>query len=252
MISERAFSRSFTSFWQESLPLLTPRFMALFNEAYEKRLGIIGSSSAVPVPIAVGSRPDMVAEFAFHGARLIREENLVVEALKNDPVILSRVSKRAFEVIKKYEGRRPIITQPLTEREIEEGCQLARQYGYLYESFPSGRKIEFCPKFSGAGYINAAEGDLGVGDTLIEVKTTTRKVAGKDLRQLLIYLALDASAGRSRWSHVGIFNPRRATFHRAEISALMLRISGGRPQSDVFADLISFVESGALVVDSRF
>lgn len=252
MISERVFSKSFASFWQELLPLLTPRFMALFNEAYEKSLGNIEGRSAVPVPITAGSRADMVAEFAFHGARLLREENISIDDLMVNRVILYKASERAFEVINKYEGRRPNVTQPLNEREIAEGLQLVRQYDYLYRSFPMGSRVEFCPKFSGAGYLNAAEGDLGVSDTLIEVKTTTRKVAGKDLRQLLIYLALDASAGKSRWSHVGIFNPRRATFHRAEISALMLRLSGGRPQSDVFSDLISFVETGALVVDARF
>jgi hypothetical protein len=68
----------------------------------------------------------------------------------------------------------------------------------------------------------------------------------------MVYLALDANSGKRRWIHLGIFNPRRGTLHQAEIDTLVLRLSGGRPPSDVFADLIAFAESNEPAIERRF
>ncbi|MCM3347562.1 hypothetical protein, partial [Cytobacillus kochii] len=122
----------------------------------------------------------------------------------------------------------------------------------LYRACLPADDVEFSPRFEGCGFLNAAEGDLGINGTLVEIKTTTRNVSGKDLRQLITYLALDAGAGRQRWSHVAVFNPRRGTFHRAEIDALLLRLSGGKPRVDVLGDVVEFVQTTEFVNDRAF
>lgn len=251
MISERAFSKSFASFWKELMPLLTPRFVSLFNHAYEKVLMSESGHVLASVPMAQGIRPDMVAEFAFWGAQLVNERKLEPQVLVDDPEVLSEVSRKAFDVVQRYEGSRPVVFHPLSPTEIEEGLALVRNYAGLYGAFP-GAACTFCPQFQGSGFLNAAEGDLSIGDTLIEIKTTTRNVSSKDLRQLITYLALDSAAGTTRWSHIGVFNPRRGTLHRAEANALLLRMSGGKPRIDVLNELVSFVQATDLVVDRNF
>ncbi|KQW02807.1 hypothetical protein [Rhizobacter sp. Root1221] len=252
MISERAFAKSFASFWQELVPLLTPRFVGLFNEAYEQALVDEAGIPLQAVPIGPGTRTDIVAEFAFWGARLLHDRGMAAGGLLDDSAIVQEASRRAFEVVQKYEGVKPDVVRPLSASELREGQALARNYASLYRACDPNAHIDFGPRFQGCGFLNAAEGDLGIDGTLVEVKTTTRKVAGKDLRQLITYLALDAAAGHHRWTYVSIFNPRRGTCHRAEAYALLLRISGGKPRVDVLGELIEFVQATEFVNNQTF
>lgn len=253
MISERVFARSFDSFWRELLPLLTPRFVSLFNEAYEHR--IVDSAGVeidfFPVSGAV-EHPDLVAEFAFRLACLAHRRDIFFEQAEQIQALAEDAEKEALGLIGRYEGKLPEALNGLSEIERIEGRQLACRYQHLYRLFPVGSKVEFCPRFPGAGFLDSCEGDLGIASCLIEVKTTIRKPSGRDLRQLLIYLALSANAGRNHWREFGLFNPRRGTLHRAEVEPLVLRISGGRPAVDVFSDLISFLESNDMIIEKRF
>ena len=252
MISERAFAKSFASFWQELVPLLTPRFAGLFNEAYGKALIDEMGAPLQAVPIQPGIRADIVAEFAFWGARLLHDGGGFPGDLLDDSAIVREASRKAFEVVQQYEGVKPEVVQPLSPAELREGQALAKNYASLYRACDPIGHIDFCPRFQGCGFLNAAEGDLGIDGTLVEVKTTTRKVGSKDLRQLITYLALDTGAGRHRWTHISVFNPRRGTFHRAEANALLLRISGGKPRVDVLRELVEFVQATELVNDRTF
>jgi hypothetical protein len=253
MISERAFAKSFDSFWHELLPLLTPRFVALFNEAYENVLFDDQGNEleSLPVPDSI-LHPDVVAEFAFRLARIARIEKITLEKIQSEKALVERAELEALELIQKYEGGQPVDLIQLSEPELAEGMRLCGRYCGLYGAFPTDSVVEFCPAFPGAGFLNSSEGDIAIADCLIEVKTTTRKPAGKDIRQLIVYAALDANSGNKRWTHFGIFNPRRGTLHHVEIDPLVLRLSGGQPRSDVFAELISFAESNEPAIDRRF
>ena len=253
MISERSFARSFDSFWHELLPLLTPRFVSRFNEGYEMILCDHSGQELSVLPVAAGvERPDIVAELAFRLARIARNEEMTLDELQDEKTLVATAELEAFELIQRYEGSQPTVIVPLSESERSEGLRLCSRYVALYAAYPKDSQVEFCPSFPGAGFLNSSEGDFGIGNTLIEVKTTTRKPAGKDIRQLMVYVALEANAGKKRWSHIGIFNPRRGTLHRAEIDSLVLRLSGGKPQSDVFAELIAFTESNEPAVERKF
>lgn len=54
-----------------------------------------------------------------------------------------------------------------------------------------------------------------------------------------------------RWA-ICIFNPRRGALHLAEADSLILRLSGGKPKSDVYADLIAFAESNDPAIERKF
>jgi hypothetical protein len=253
MISERSFSRSFDAFWHELLPLLTPQFVALFNEGYEECLLNEAGEALSVLPVGVGvDRPDIVAEFAFRLARHANEQGISLNGVNEAAEAIATAEQEAFDLIDRYEGRKPAGIEPLSDAERTEGLILCSRYEGLYHSQPAGARIQFCPKLQGTGFLNSSEGDISIGKTLIEVKTTTRKASGKDIRQILVYAALDATAGQNRWSHFGIFNPRRATLHQANIESFILRLSGGKPPSDVFAELVSFAESDQPAIERRF
>jgi hypothetical protein len=253
VISERTFARSFDSFWQELLPLFTPRFVALFNEAYETVLSDDVGRELSALPVAFGlERLDIVAEFAFRLARIAHEAKIPLKNLQSEKTLCEKAEFQALELIRLYEGGQPADIVRLSEEEFSEGFRLCERYSAIYLAFPPNSPVQFCPTFPGAGFLNTSQGDLGIADSLIEVKTTTRKPAGKDIRQLIIYAALDGNAGNRRWTHVGLFNPRRGTLHHAEIDPLILRLSGGKPRSDVFAELISFAESNDPAIERKF
>jgi hypothetical protein len=137
-----------------------------------------------------------------------------VDRLQDEKALVATAGNEACELIQRYEGGQPAEVLPLSETERSEGLRLCARYDALYSVFPKGPALEFCPTFPGAGFLNSSEGDIGIGKSLIEVKTTTRKPAGMDIRQLMVYAALDANAGKKRWSDIGIFNPRRGTTTR--------------------------------------
>jgi hypothetical protein len=252
MISERAFAHSFDSFWKELLPFLNPSFVSIFNVAYEHRL-TSEDAELEPLPISEGiESPDLVAEFAFRLARAAHQNGVALKQEHLPASFISEAEKEALKLILQYENKISAGSKGLSTIEQNEGLQLARRYQPFYEFFPPGSSIEFCPQFPGAGFLDSCEGDLGISSCLVEVKTTTKRPSGKDLRQLLVYLALSSKSGRRHWKEIGIFNPRRGTLHRVEIEPFVLRISGGRPSSDVFEDLISFTESNEPVFDRRF
>jgi hypothetical protein len=253
MISERAFAHSFDSFWRELFPLLNPSFVAIFNEAYEHRLAdSMGAElELLPIHEEVNS-PDLVAEVAFRLVRLAHQHKLSFSQVDQIFALIEEAEAEALNLILRYEGKSPTSAIGLSREEREEGLRLALRYQHLFPLFPSDSPTHFCPRFPGAGFLDSCEGDLGISSCLIEIKTTVRKPSGKDLRQLLTYLALSSNTGASHWKQLGIFNPRRGTIHLADIDSFVLRISGGRPPVDVFAELISFVESNDIIIDKRF
>jgi hypothetical protein len=253
MISERSFAHSFESFWRDLFPLLTPHFVAVFNEGYRIPLLDKGGSALSILPISNGvERPDLVAEFSFRLAQLAYERSLDCKKLQRKTALISAAEERAFSLIQRYEGLMPSEPDPLSREERTEGLRICARYDAMYQRFDREGVVEFCPSVRGAGFLDSTEGDLSVGDTLVEVKTATRKVAGKDLRQVLVYLALDANAGSQRWSKVCFFNPRRGTLHLVDVDTLIFQISGGQAPSDVFAELVRFAESYPDPIEQRF
>jgi len=253
MISERAFARSFNSFWNELLPLLNRNFVSIFNAAYQHSLVDSGGATPeiIPIPVTL-EHPDIVAEFAFRLARLAYCDRIPLDQIELLEAIVSEAKVEALSLIQKYEGEKADNNLVISQDEQAEGIRLCKRYQLLYAAFSNDSQVEFCPKFRGAGFLDSCEGDLGISNCLVEVKTTVRKSSSKDLRQILVYLALDANAGNKRWKELGLFNPRRGTLHRINIDVLVLRLSGGRPPSDVFSDLISFAELNELIVDKQF
>lgn len=250
MISERTFALSFPSFWEELLPLLTPSFVHVINEGYKESLTDHLGNEMEPVPKNPKTRnAAVVAEFAFFLAKIAVEEKVSVEDVYKSSKLRKQAEQSTITVVAKYEGELP---DKLIRAELDEGIALARNYDLFFEQRCKGASIEFSPIIPGAGFLAECVADISVGTTLFEVKTVDRNIAGKDIRQLVVYLALQGITGLRRWETAGFFNPRKAIYHEFEVDDFIQRMSGGRSSSEVFKDLIDFVCTREIQIDAPF
>ena len=251
MISERQFARGFQQLWREVLPLLTPHFVTVFNEVYCQKLMEKNGTQAPVVASSDSTDSSMVAEFAFHLVRLANERSIPLTDVGHDQRLLSDAEKVALTLIRKYESRQAAIPRGLSLVERAESLLLVKNYS-IFLSDHSKSAIEFGPHIPGAGFVNSCRGDLSVSTALFEIKTMNRNIAGKDIRQLLVYLALQAASGTRRWSQAGFFNPRRALVYPFSIDRVIPLLAGGRLTSEVFDQMVEYFGTRDLQFDSAF
>jgi len=253
MITERQFVSSFPDFWQELLPLLTPSCVHLLSAGHEERLQ---DESGVEIN-AVAAREEtrdaaVVSEFAYHLAREAFQRALPVSDAFNDNTVRSVAQTSAFDLVNRYEGRNVLPDASLNAAELDEGMELAIRYESFARLYGGAERCAFQVPIKGCGFLHACSADLVIGDYIVEVKTVKRSLAGKDIRQLVVYLALSSVTHPYPWQHAGFFNPRRATFHRFRTHALIDLMSGGKSVVDVYTELLDFTCSSDVQLDSTF
>ncbi|MEJ1359408.1 MAG: hypothetical protein RPU72_14680 [Candidatus Sedimenticola sp. (ex Thyasira tokunagai)] len=249
MISEKNIAAEFKGFWNESLPLLTPSFVRVFNETSGDHLaGPPSDMKAIPIGKDI-EKHDLVAEFSFQLAKLAHENSLWIDELKLEQDNIQEAYKRSIKFLRKYESESCEIV--LNDSEVAESLDLAEQYDYFLDHL-GPNDIEFSPIIVGAGFLGKCKADLSVGDTLYEIKTVSRNISGRDIKQLIIYLALQYSTGSSKWKNAGFYNPRRALSYKIAIDHLIYKTSGGKAPSELFSDIIDFLCSRGIELDTAF
>lgn len=254
MISERQLSRGFQQFWQEVTPLLNPHFVSLFNEAYRQEIERPDGTKTPVVPAHELTDRSVVAEYSFQVAKIAHRQSIPLSEACAYGNLLSEAEQIALMLIRKYEGANLYRRSALTETERTEAALLIRNYDDFLSHLLECRDllIEFNPPICGSGFLSSCVADLSISETLFEVKTVDRNIAGKDIRQLLVYLALQSATGTRRWSHAGFFNPRRAIFYKFSIDDVIPLLSGGRLASEVFMEMIEYFGMRDLQLDSTF
>lgn len=250
MISERVMASQFQSLWAEALPLLTPSFVRVFNEAYEDDLSLYPQGIKLE-KISIGpkvEKHDLVSEFAFQLAKESAKKSIPATELESNAETVNFAFQEAISFLSHYE--QDVINNMLNSEEIAESYLLAYQYEQFLKKIDAS-KVEFSPRIAGAGFMNQCFADLAVDNTLYEVKTVSRNISGNDIRQLFIYLALQASEGSQTWTHAGFFNPRRALAYRFSIDHFVYRTSGGKSTTEVFQNIVSFF-SREIEFDTKF
>jgi len=160
--------------------------------------------------------------------------------------------KRALDVVTKYEKGDLSLTLPLLHEERDEGLLLAYNYSRFFDQRCKDLSIEFSPTIPGAGFLSECSGDISIESSLFEVKTVNRNLAGKDIRQLVIYLALQNATGERRWEKAGFFNPRRSNYHEFYVDEIIEQMAGGRSSSEIFQELIDFITRRDIQFDTNF
>lgn len=123
----------------------------------------------------------------------------------------------------------------------------ARTQVYRLNSFvqlvAQGRHIETKPAFSGCGIISSCQGDIYVGDELFEIKAGDRNLRSLDLRQLMVYSALNHAEKKRTIKRVGVFNPRVGMHFSTTIDELCAEVSG-KSATEALAEMVH-IFSGA-------
>lgn len=252
MISERSFAASFSSFWTELLPMLTPSFVSIVNNGYKKSL-----KDEYGMPInSVQKHPDIedasiVSEFAFYLAQISLNKKFNIEEVFSNEKLREQAEYSALRIIAQYEGTSKYQRKSLTKAELNEGMILALNYQNFLKDRGKGQRIDFNPTILGAGFLAKCTADLSIGDTLFEIKTVNRNLASKDIRQLIVYLALQSVTGDRRWLKAGFLNPRKAVYHEFFVDDIIYRMSG-RSAIEVFQDLITYICTRDVQIDTAF
>ncbi len=106
-----------------------------------------------------------------------------------------------------------------------------------------GGPVKFAPEFLGCGYMSRCAGDMLVGACLVEVKSGKRSFRSEDLRQLVVYTALNYAGRTHDIDRVALVNPREGAFFQISLSALIRRIASTGDKE--FFERFVFLVSGA-------
>ena len=250
MISERTLASGFSPLWQSAFPLLTPNFIQVFNREYVEHFRNSRGKRVRPVKRRSDvDAPDLVAELAFQAIKVAIRGGMGLSDVFEDENLVRQAWESTLDLLQMYEGAAEEEGRELpNQAEVEDAFLLANNIRAFLP--PSSVEIEFSPRIRGAGAMPECEADLAVGDKLVEVKTVTRNFSSRDLRQLLVYLALDWVSGDRRWKNGCLLNPRRGLKADFVVESLVMRISG-TSVGEAFRDLVDGI-CRDVEVDAKF
>lgn len=187
MISETTFARGYSSFWMEYFPWLNSysqtvnayqlnRFSAPYSEFDKTEHRSINNTIAF-----------------FHFRNLTSDLNFPLEKSKDE----------ALQYMMRF-PRNNVLTYEFNSNDkyIIKG---------LLKNLQKIPKINLVldPFFSGCGIIDNCRGDVLQGNKLIEVKSGNRYIQPADIKQLIVYLALNwISSNKYNIHQIEIYNPR--------------------------------------------
>jgi hypothetical protein len=228
MISEHKFANSYSSFWNQLLPI-ADSFLRHLNLASERFATPITSS----LPID-RDRRSVVNELGF---RLFRERTITGSLSEEKVTSIERAVREYIERLV------PSISKlaSLTKEERTEADKIAKSLAsYFYK--PDLSKIIFWPQFKGCGQLGACKADMICKSKLVEVKAGDRQFRVTDIRQIITYLALNFSSQQYQLANIVLVNPRTGKEYECTVETLIESCSGRKPV-DVFSDIIDFVSA---------
>lgn len=231
MISERQLSMDYPSFWRGITPmadvywraqnLQTERFAEPLHTTRERQSRGFVNELAFESFVVVASDGNKVDSEKF---RVAAES--VKEAVAKYIARFSRMNKDEF-------------LQELPSELPEVVAVAERLYQFFSPKFKMSMSA-FRPKFSGCGSLMAVEGDILIGNTLYEVKAGDRNFRVSDLRQLLVYCALNHKKPVANITQIALVNPRIGISWSSDLESCSRAISG-RSSTELLDDIVDFV-----------
>jgi hypothetical protein len=239
MISARDFAETYTSFWQIS----TPTSETLIREANRFR-----DRFAAPLePLTSPRAHSFVADVAFD---FLRE---TYSPLRKSILPANRRRARLEEIVEHRHkmlsrtGSSWMIEIENTDSIIIEAQALTARMAGFFLKHELATELLFQPTFRGCGIISDSFGDVIAGRTLYEIKTGDRPFRSVDLRQTLVYAALNYAARAYTITHLAILNPRLGTCLRFEVDNLSDQLAG-KSSPQLFGDIIHFISADTISV----
>ena len=230
MISETKFARGYSSFWMEYFPWLNSYTKSINEYHLDKSL------SSVPEMDQPEHRSINNTIAFFHYRNLISDSNYSIEASKEE----------ALQYMKRFLGNN-VSTYNFGKYDKD---VISMQIKNL-------QKIPKCdltldPPFPGCGIIDNCKGDILQGNKLIEVKAGSRFIQPADLKQLIVYYALNWVSSTIKYDirQLEIFNPRVGYFWTVKTDELFYSVTN-EPKEVVFEQLVKYlvVQSEEIVIE---
>lgn len=253
MIGERDLARGFQSAWGEIFPLLTPACVTVFNRSHGRYLDGLGTiDREMGITSADLLHADVLAECVFEVFYDSVRQGQSCAELAQSIDTLSPPWRRAVETVSRLRvlNALPIpVPDSISHLYIQ---ALARRYDAFKLLDICEHGLEISPELPGCGVLGVCAADISAGSTLVEIKTVDRNFSSKDIRQVLIYLALDYCSGIKRWNKAVMFNPRRAFVVSFSPAEFVSYISAGKPFGVVCREIEDFLASREFSVEHRF
>ena len=237
MISGTRFASSYTSLWQELLPT---------GEAFVRRMNLDRERFVAPLDSRVeATRRALVNEVGFTMFKLSMSEGLSLGRTQYAKEDIDRIYLQAWETVQRSQWFVGLEVDQPNETEYDEVIEIARRLRNFFRGFHSGKNITLSPDFPGCGFVDDCVGDVLAEQTLYEVKSGERTFRLVDVRQVLIYLALNQSSKCYGINKVGFLNPRMGLFHSLDVDDLVFRVAG-KSSVELFSDIVYFVSSSGV------
>lgn len=233
MLSERQFSGAFSDWWRWMAPRLGSRLMRSlaatecpYRVRWEKPFQ----------PSAPSADNHLVAELAFGLFYESHVQGVCVPSLSKAAV--ARVGDQALQRLSALSGNSAGSMSLASAEHFSDAIALAlRLEAYVVER---GSNIIVQPKLRGLGLLHPCNADLLVCDELIEVKMGTTWFRSKDLRQLLVYLALARADPSFQIGACALVNPRTGLALQFSTEGLIRAISD-MTASEFFSEFHTFI-----------
>lgn len=229
MISEKRFALSHVSFWRQLLPM---------SEEYVRtRNRSLGRFTPPLASFLPADTRGIVNELGFRLFVASSSTGRFVGSLSEQVIdSCAQVALQHIRRMREY-GRKPI--QYPDSRQVEEGIALAERLVDFFGRF-TAFPLQPLPLLPGCGWIDDCEGDVLSGRTLFEVKAGQRSLRAIDLRQVLIYSALDFAAKMFGIVHICLVNPRTGLFFFEPVEQLCQNLAG-RSATDVLGEIVEYI-----------
>lgn len=216
MISEKGFARGYSSFWAEYFPWLNSYCQSV------KKFCLDYVTDPIPGIDRVEHRSINNTVAFFHFKNMYQGQSADLKQSKDQAIdYISHFPRNAKDSYLFSEDDKQVI-------QIQT-ANLQRMY--------TGQLL-INPPFSGCGILDNCYGDLLQGETLVEVKAGDRGLLPADIKQLIVYSALDwlKTSSKYGFSDVEIYNPRLGYLWRSSLDELLVSISD-MPKEDLFEQI---------------
>jgi hypothetical protein len=238
MISETMFASHYTSVWRSLAPTSEIFVRKINSQLYERVFSEMAS-------VTTATRRALVNEAAF--TLFVRSS---VEVMMQPPLRLSEMEidaclTSARMLIARLDRISLFEVRELDQGERGEAIEQANRLIRFFLGIAKGKIIRCNPHFNGCGVVDSCYGDIMVGDTLYEVKAGERNFRSLDIRQILVYAALNSESGENDIQNVGLFNPRTGVSVEVSLEELCFEVSG-KAAPDLLADIVWVISSGEM------
>lgn len=227
MISEKKLAVVFTSLWREITPLA---------ERFVRHQNLQMSRFTLPMSsdVTAGMR-GISGELGFRLFCSAKSNNLEPMDLSTDTI--SELADETVAYIRRFRQFNRVEVQLPDRNAIADAELLAQRLCIFFDS--SRGPLLLRPQFAGVGALDACEGDVLAGDTLFEIKSADRTLRVIDIRQLLVYCAINFATRKYEIRNVGIVNPRSGLFFVQPLTEMVREVSGGSVP-DILSTIVEF------------